>query len=211
MLLWSYGRSWKELATPLNHHIKNLLRLPQSAGESTEIITGIGNRLANVWVIGYQPDAHEIVPFTGENTSIVTHTLRQAGASLQGVFLTYIRRTPGEEWATRWEENIRKELTLVWPHAVILLGNKCAEAVLGVKDTVDRLRGTRFYFGDIRETSYFVTYAPHEVVEPGHGGMLSRNGLELFRDVVAVCAVTEKYFSKTRELKRREDAGETIN
>lgn len=126
-------------------------RCPLAAGR-TQVVLARGNPVARLLLIGEAPGAEEDrcgLPFVGRSGQLLDRLLREAGLDPERDL--YIvngikcrppenrRPTPAELAACRpWLE---RQIALVNPALILLVGATALQALLGVKGGITRLRG----------------------------------------------------------------------
>ncbi|MCX8206875.1 MAG: uracil-DNA glycosylase [Methanothrix sp.] len=130
-------------------------------------VPGEGPEDARIMMIGEAPGGAEDLagrPFVGRAGAILNRALLLAGLSRDEIFITNIVkcRPPGNRRPSRDEIRacmpyLRRQIEIIRPSAICLLGNVPAKAVLGVQG-VTALRGR--IFGDL----YLITFHPAAVM-----------------------------------------------
>ena len=132
----------------------------------THAVPGEGPATATAMLVGEAPGAAEDAhgrPFAGRAGSVLDEALKAAGLQREQLFITSIvkcrppdNRLPRrDEWETCIGAHLQRQLAVVQPKIVCLLGGVAAQALLG-DGRVGRLRGRLL----VRGYTYFVTYHP---------------------------------------------------
>lgn len=122
-------------------------------------VPGQGNRQARLMLIGEGPGADEDMQgfaFVGAAGQLLTKELAAIGLSREEVFIANVvkcrppgNRTPFPEEAEACMPYLRRQLALVHPQIVILLGSTAVKAFMGQEARITALRGKWFLNGDI--------------------------------------------------------------
>jgi uracil-DNA glycosylase family 4 len=142
----------------------------------TNTVFGVGSRSAQWMVIGEAPGAEEDLrgePFVGQAGRLLDSILAAAGLrrSDSGPSAVYIanvvkcrppaNRNPEPDEAARCEPFLRRQIELLGPRLILVMGRVAAQAVLGSDASVASLRGRahRIEVGS-RAVPVIVTYHP---------------------------------------------------
>jgi uracil-DNA glycosylase family 4 len=119
-------------------------------------VFGVGQRDAQWMVIGEAPGAEEDLrgePFVGQAGKLLDAILSAAGlgraaSGRAGVYIANVvkcrppgNRNPEPEEAARCEPYLRRQIELLRPRVILLLGRVAAQAVLGTDASIAALRG----------------------------------------------------------------------
>lgn len=114
-------------------------------------VFGDGNPQAKVMIIGEAPGADEDrigKPFVGRSGQLLTRMLQSIGLQREECFISNILpwRPPGNRTPTDSEIAVclpflRRQIELVAPQVILLLGGSAANAVLNNADSISALRG----------------------------------------------------------------------
>lgn len=135
----------------------------------TQTVFGVGNRQADLMLIGEAPGVDEDragEPFVGRAGQLLNLMLAAIGLSRGQVYIANIlkchppgNRDPSPEEALRCEPFLRRQIALVRPKLLLAVGRVAAQTLLGTSTAVGRLRGQWFEFG-AGKTPLTVTYHP---------------------------------------------------
>ncbi|MBK5963280.1 uracil-DNA glycosylase [Thiocystis minor] len=135
----------------------------------TQTVFGVGNRNADLLVIGEAPGADEDrqgEPFVGRAGQLLTPMLGAIGLSREQVYITNVlkcrppgNRDPKPEEIQRCEGYLRRQVTLIRPRVILAVGRIAAQSLLRTDEPVGRLRGRWFAFGEA-SIPLRVTYHP---------------------------------------------------
>ncbi|MCQ8903990.1 MAG: uracil-DNA glycosylase [Methanothrix sp.] len=130
-------------------------------------VPGDGPENARIMMIGEAPGAAEDLagrPFVGRAGALLDRALDLAGLDRGEIFITNIvkcrppgNRRPTEEEIRACMPYLRKQIEIIRPSAICLLGNVPAKAILGVQG-VTSLRGRIF------DDLYLITFHPAAVL-----------------------------------------------
>ena len=133
----------------------------------TQTVFGVGNRDADLMVIGEAPGADEDrqgEPFVGRAGQLLNAMLQAAGLKREAVYIANVlkcrppdNRDPRPEESRACEPYLRRQVALVRPRAILAVGRIAAQNLLQTADPVGRLRGRAFDFDGV---PLVVTYHP---------------------------------------------------
>lgn len=131
-------------------------------GKSGKAVPGEGNPDADIMFIGEAPGRQEAAtgrPFIGRSGQLLRFLIREAGLKEEDVYITspvkYLpdRGTPLPSDIAHGKIHLDKQLKIIKPKFVVLLGNVAARGVLGEKIAVTKMHGgvkekdgIRYYF-----------------------------------------------------------------
>jgi DNA polymerase len=135
----------------------------------TQTVFGVGNREADLLVIGEAPGAEEDragEPFVGRAGRLLTLMLAAIGRPRDQDYIANIlkcrppgNRDPKPEEGRTCEPYLLRQIALIRPRLILAVGRVSAQTLLGTDAPVGRLRGRWFSFGPA-ETPLRVTYHP---------------------------------------------------
>jgi DNA polymerase len=135
----------------------------------TQTVFGAGNRDAALMLIGEAPGADEDrqgEPFVGRAGQLLTPMLAAIGMSRAQVYITNVlkcrppgNRDPKPEEIQRCADYLMRQVELIRPRVILAVGRISAQSLLRTDETVGRLRGRWFAFGDA-SIPLRVTYHP---------------------------------------------------
>jgi uracil-DNA glycosylase len=142
----------------------------------TQTVFGVGSRKAQWLVIGEAPGAEEDLrgePFVGQAGRLLDSILAAAGLSRaesapSAVYIANVlkcrppgNRNPSPEEAACCEPYLRRQIELLAPRVILVLGRVAAQALLGTEASIAALRG-RTHRIDVAGVSVpvIVTYHP---------------------------------------------------
>ena len=135
----------------------------------TQTVFGVGNRNADLMIIGEAPGADEDrqgEPFVGRAGQLLNLMLEAIGFAREQVYIANIikcrppgNRDPHIEESTACQPYLHRQIAMIRPKLILSVGRISAHNLLGTEEPVGRLRGRvhRFEPGDI---PLIVTYHP---------------------------------------------------
>lgn len=134
--------------------------------ERQRAVPGEGSPHARIMLIGEAPGAQEDIqgqPFVGRSGKILDNALRNAGLKREELFITSVvkcrppnNRLPRKiEVETCVEAHLRRQLRVIQPANICILGGVSAKALLG-ETNLSSIRGRLIQ----RDHLYFPTYHP---------------------------------------------------
>jgi uracil-DNA glycosylase family 4 len=135
----------------------------------TQTVFGVGNRGADLMIIGEAPGADEDrqgEPFVGRAGQLLNLMLEAIGLKREQVYIANIlkcrppgNRDPRPQEAQRCEPYLMRQMALVQPRVLLSVGRISAQNLLRTAAPIGRLRGRWHKFGPDR-TPLMVTYHP---------------------------------------------------
>jgi DNA polymerase len=135
----------------------------------TQTVFGVGNRQADLMLIGEAPGVDEDragEPFVGRGGQLLNLMLAAIGLTREQVYIANIlkchppgNRDPSPEEALRCEPFLQRQIELVRPKLLLAVGRVAAQSLLRSGTAVGLLRGQWFSFG-ADEIPLAVTYHP---------------------------------------------------
>lgn len=135
-------------------------------GTTGRSVPGEGNPHAKVVFVGEAPGKTEAVtgrPFVGRSGKLLRGLIQHIGLKEKDVFITSVgkylplRGTPSQEQIVHGRIHLLKQLSVIKPKIVVLLGAVAAQGVLGKKVPVAQLHGS---IEKDEERQYFLTVHP---------------------------------------------------
>jgi uracil-DNA glycosylase len=156
--------AWEQLRTEVSG-----CRLCALCTTRTQTVFGVGNRGAEVLVIGEAPGADEDrqgEPFVGRAGQLLNSMLRAFGQPRETVYIANVLkcRPPGNRDPSPAEvasclPYLQRQIELVAPRLILVVGRIAAQTLLATDTPIGRLRGHVHRFG-ARGTPLVVTYHP---------------------------------------------------
>jgi DNA polymerase len=167
----------------------------------TKTVFGVGNRSAEWMLVGEAPGAEEDArgePFVGQAGRLLDNMLMAAGLSRSGtgpdaVFIANVlkcrppgNRNPDPGEVRECDPYLRRQIELVSPKLLLVMGRFAAQSLLGTDASIASLRGRvhRIEIGS-RSIPVVVTYHPAYLLRNLEDKAKSWADLCLARDVVA--------------------------
>lgn len=143
---WEFAENLGEL----NANICNCQKCALGATR-TKFVFGVGNPNADIVLIGEAPGADEDAkgePFVGRAGQLLNKILEATGFKREEVFICNIlkcrppgNRNPAPEEVEKCRPYLEKQLGLLKPKLILLLGRVAAESLLKTKEPLNKLRG----------------------------------------------------------------------
>lgn len=118
----------------------------------TQVVFGVGNPKARVVFVGEAPGAEEDrqgEPFVGRAGQLLNSMLRACGLSRSEVYIANIvkcrppgNRDPQDDEAAACLPFLRRQLALIKPEIIVLLGRVAARHLLGITAPISSYRGS---------------------------------------------------------------------
>jgi len=135
----------------------------------TQAVFGVGNRRAEVMVIGEAPGAEEDrqgLPFVGRAGQLLNSMIRALGFAREEVYIANVlkSRPPGNRDPLPEEVRsclpfLQRQIVLIRPQLLLAVGRIAAQNLLATDTPIGRLRGAVHRFG-AHGTPLIVTYHP---------------------------------------------------
>lgn len=143
---WEFAESLDEL----NAMIKDCQKCPLYKTR-TNFVFGVGNPKADIVVVGEAPGADEDAqgePFVGRAGQLLNKILEATGFQREDVFILNIlksrppgNRNPAPDEIKACKPYLDKQLQLINPKLMLLLGKVAAESLLNTREPLNKLRG----------------------------------------------------------------------
>jgi len=158
------GADWDRLSEAVSS-----CRACELCATRTQTVFGVGNRQADLMIVGEAPGADEDrqgEPFVGRAGQLLNLMLAAIGFEREQVFIANIlkcrppgNRDPRPEETLRCEPYLMRQIALVRPRVLLSVGRISAQKLLKTGDPIGKLRGRWFAFGP-DEIPLTVTYHP---------------------------------------------------
>ena len=156
--------SWQELESAVSDC--SLCALHEGR---TRTVFGTGNQKADWMVIGEAPGAEEDkqgLPFVGRAGQLLNAMLAAIGLQREQVYIANIvkcrppgNRDPKPEEAAACSAYLKRQIELVNPRVILVLGKIAAHHLLKTEETLGKLRGAPYLYADTG-IPVIVTYHP---------------------------------------------------
>ena len=123
------------------------------------VVFGVGSRQAEVMFIGEAPGADEDEqgePFVGRAGQLLTKIIEAMGYARSEVYIANIlkcrppnNRVPLPEESANCLPYLLRQIELVRPRAIVALGATAVRGLLGVENSISRMRGQWYLFHDV--------------------------------------------------------------
>ena len=159
---WEFSESLDEL----NGLICNCMKCPLGS-TWTNFVFGVGSPKADIVLIGEAPGADEDAqgePFVGRAGQLLNKILDATGFKREEVFICNIlkcrppgNRNPQPDEIEKCRPYLEKQLKLLNPKLILLLGRVAAESLLKTKEPLNKLRGK---IHDYKGWKVMITFHP---------------------------------------------------
>ncbi|MCX7877740.1 MAG: uracil-DNA glycosylase [Ignavibacteria bacterium] len=181
---WEFAESLDEL----NSMICNCKKCP--LGETrTNFVFGVGNPMADIVLIGEAPGAEEDAqgePFVGRAGQLLNKILEATGFSREEVYIMNIlkcrppgNRNPLPEEVEKCRPYLEKQLKLINPKLILMLGKVAADALLKTREPLHKIRGKILNY---KEWKVMVTFHPAALLRNPHWKRPAWEDMQKFRD-----------------------------
>lgn len=135
--------------------------------ERTHVVHTEGNRKARLMFVGEAPGADEDAqarPFVGRAGQLLTKIIEAIGLKREEVLIGNVNRcrppgnrAPTAEEASMCKPFLLREIAVVQPEVIVVLGNTAMKNLLDTREGITRLRGT---FQDYKGSKVMPTFHP---------------------------------------------------
>ena len=135
--------------------------------ERTHVVHTEGNRKARLMFVGEAPGADEDIqsrPFVGRAGQLLTKIIEAIGLKREEVLIGNVNRcrppgnrAPTTEEATMCKPYLLREIAVVQPEVIVVLGNTAMKNLLDTREGITRLRGR---FQDYKGIKVMPTFHP---------------------------------------------------
>lgn len=156
------------------------------------IVFGEGDPHAKLVFVGEGPGADEDAqgrPFVGRAGKLLDRMIQFIGMKREDVYICNVvkcrppgNRTPATDEIETCSPFLYRQLGVIKPRVVCCLGAPAVRTVLGFKDSMGRLRGRFYEFG---ETKAFITFHPAYILRNAREEKILRQDFEALRDFLA--------------------------
>ena len=135
-------------------------------GTKGKAVPGEGNPDAKIVFVGEAPGRQEAVtgkPFIGKSGQLLRTAIRSSGLSEDAVFITSVGKylptagTPSASQIAHGTLHLQKQLAIIKPKVIVLLGAVAVKGVLGEKLSIASLHGK---ICEKEGVAYFITFHP---------------------------------------------------
>jgi DNA polymerase len=137
---------------------------------ASRLVFADGNPAGRVMLVGEAPGRDEDIqglPFVGRSGQLLDRMLAAIGLDRTSVYIANVVpwRPPGNRTPTPQETQIclpfiRRQIELADPDLLVCLGGPSAQALLGVREGISRIRGRWFAYQSAREIRAIATFHP---------------------------------------------------
>lgn len=161
-------------------------RCPELVTNRTQTVFGVGNAHAHWLVIGEAPGADEDrqgEPFVGRAGQLLNAMLWAIGLKREQVYIANVlkcrppnNRDPKPEEAANCEPYLKRQIALLKPRIILVVGRIAAQNLLKTDTPIGKLRGHVHRYGDI---PLIVTYHPAYLLRSPHEKRKAWHDLQL--------------------------------
>jgi uracil-DNA glycosylase len=147
--------------------IGECMRCPLCCQGRTHVVNSEGNPQARLMFVGEAPGADEDAsgrPFVGRAGQLLNKIIEAIGMKREDVFIGNVNRcrppqnrTPTPAEAATCKPFLLREIAVVRPEVIVVLGNTAMKNLLGTKEGITKLRGN---FQDYRGIKVMPTFHP---------------------------------------------------
>lgn len=180
-----------ETIEAIRTEIGNCTRCPLHAQGRTQIVHSTGNFNAELMFVGEAPGADEDIkgePFVGRAGQLLTKIIEAIGLKREEVFIGNINRCrpPGNrqplpEEASVCRPYLLREVEVIKPKVIVVLGAHAAHNLLEVKTPISKLRG---HFHDYFGTKVMPTFHPAYLLRDPHKKKEVWEDMKMVRDLL---------------------------
>jgi uracil-DNA glycosylase family 4 len=133
----------------------------------THVVFGVGNRQADLLIVGEAPGANEDKqgePFVGQAGQLLNNMLKAINLTRQEVYIANVlkcrpphNRDPKPEEVATCTPYLKRQIELINPKLIVALGRVAAHFLLGNTDSMANLRNKDFTY---QNTPLLVTFHP---------------------------------------------------
>lgn len=153
------------------------------------VVFGSGDRHADLMFIGEGPGAQEDrqgLPFVGPAGALLTKIIEAIGSTREAVYIANVvkcrppnNRDPRPDEVAACRGYLERQIDLVAPKVIVLLGRVAAQTLLGVDTSLGRLRGR---WHRLRGVETRVTYHPAALLRAAQYKRPTWQDMQLVRD-----------------------------
>jgi DNA polymerase len=150
----------------LEHDALACMKCPLSETR-TQVVFGVGDPDAQLMFVGEGPGEQEDLrgePFVGRAGRLLTSLIEGIGLHRERVYIANVvkcrppeNRTPLPDEVATCSPFLIRQIAAIGPKVIVCLGTPSAQAILGTRETITRLRGT---FRDVGGYRVMPTFHP---------------------------------------------------
>jgi len=135
----------------------------------THVVFGVGNKQAEILLIGEAPGANEDLqgePFVGRAGMLLNSMLKSIGLKREDVYIANIlkcrppgNRDPLPQEVALCTPFLTQQIVLIKPKVIVAVGRISAHFLLNTTEAMGRLRGRQYQYS-VNEIPLFVIYHP---------------------------------------------------
>ncbi len=177
----------KEELKALNEEYAKLPHSEKTWNLSRNFVPGEGSPEAQVMIIGQAPGRNEdmlLRPFVGASGKLLDEMIRVAGLKREKTYITSVvqffppkNRQPTDHEIAICKPFLEKQLDIISPKIVVLLGSIAAKAVIGATEIMK-------HHGELVEDKYFLTIHPSAAVRLKKNVAVIRQDFEKLKEII---------------------------
>jgi uracil-DNA glycosylase len=182
---WEFSESIEELNSRICECRKCVLGKTR-----TKFVFGVGNPHADIVMIGEAPGADEDAqgePFVGRAGQLLNKIIEAIDLKREEVYICNIlkcrppgNRNPMPEEIDTCEPYLKKQLELIKPKLILILGKVAADTLLNLRQPLNKMRGTVHYYNGIRT---MVTFHPAALLRNPHWKRPTWEDMQQFKKI----------------------------
>lgn len=156
-----------ETLEDIRNDIGECMRCPLCCQGRTHVVNSEGNQRARLMFVGEAPGADEDAsgrPFVGRAGQLLNKIIEAIGLKREDVMIGNVNRcrppqnrTPTPAEAATCKPFLLREIAVIQPEVIVVLGNTAMKNLLGTKEGITKLRG---HFQDYRGIKVMPTFHP---------------------------------------------------
>lgn len=150
----------REAMLALRDQTNACVKCSELASTRKKVVFGSGNIRAKLVFVGEAPGADEDLqglPFVGRAGQLLTKMIEAMGLTRKDVFICNVlkcrppgNRPPKPDEKTNCKPFLMRQLELIKPQIICALGTHAAQSLLGVEDSISKLRGKTHTYAGVR-------------------------------------------------------------
>lgn len=126
----------------------------------TQVVFGVGSPTADLMFVGEGPGQDEDlqgIPFVGRAGQLLTRIIEAINLTREQVYIANVvkcrppgNRNPEPDEISACEPFLRRQVEAIRPAVIVALGTFAAQTLLQTKDSITKLRGRVYRYGDAR-------------------------------------------------------------
>jgi uracil-DNA glycosylase family 4 len=182
---WEFSGSIEELNSRICNCQKCVLGKTR-----TNFVFGVGKPNADIVMIGEAPGAEEDAqgePFVGRAGQLLNKIIEAIDLKREEVYICNIlkcrppgNRNPQPEEIEKCEPYLKKQLELIKPKLILILGKVAADTLLNLRQPLNKMRGKIHYYNGIKT---MVTFHPAALLRNPHWKRPTWEDMQQFKKI----------------------------